>query len=41
MRAHAEPGPAELIEVADRVYAYIQPDGSKWRISRRGFGGAQ
>ena len=26
----AEPGQPELHEVADRVFAYIQPDGSKW-----------
>ena len=24
---HPELGPAELVEVADRVYAYVQPDG--------------
>jgi cyclase len=33
---HAELGPAELIEVADRVYAYVQPDGS-WYINNTGF----
>jgi len=33
---HPELGPAELIEVADRVFAYIQPDGS-WFINNTGF----
>ena len=33
---HPELGPAELVEVADRVYAYIQPDGS-WYINNTGF----
>jgi cyclase len=33
---HAHLGPAELVEVADRVYAYIQPDGS-WYINNTGF----
>lgn len=33
---HRAPGPAELIEVADRVYAYVQPDGS-WYINNTGF----
>lgn len=33
---HADLGPAELIEVADRVYAYVQPDGSWW-INNTGF----
>jgi cyclase len=30
------PGPPELVEVADRVFAYIQPDGS-WFINNTGF----
>src|SRR5919199_1885383 len=30
LHAHAPVGPAELIEVADRVFAYVQPDGSWW-----------
>jgi cyclase len=29
-RDHSEVGPARLVEVADRVYAYLQPDGSWW-----------
>jgi cyclase len=29
-------GPAELVEVADRVFAYLQPDGSWW-INNGGF----
>lgn len=33
---HAELGPPELIEVADRVFAYVQPDGS-WFINNTGF----
>lgn len=33
---HPDLGPAELVEVADRVYAYIQPDGS-WYINNTGF----
>jgi cyclase len=33
---HPEMGPPELIEVADGVYAYIQPDGS-WYINNTGF----
>jgi cyclase len=33
---HPELGPAELIEVADRVFAYIQPDGT-WYINNTGF----
>ena len=33
---HPELGPPELIEVADRVFAYIQPDGS-WYINNTGF----
>ena len=33
---HPELGPPQLIEVADRVYAYIQPDGSWW-INNTGF----
>jgi cyclase len=33
---HPDPGPAELREVADRVFAYIQPDGS-WYINNTGF----
>ena len=32
----AELGPAELVEVADRVFAYVQPDGSWW-INNTGF----
>jgi hypothetical protein len=28
-----EPGPPEIIEVSPGVYAYIQPDGSNWRVS--------
>jgi cyclase len=36
--AHDRPqlGPPELVEVADRVFAYIQPDGS-WYINNTGF----
>jgi cyclase len=33
---HPELGPPELIEVGDRVFAYIQPDGS-WYINNTGF----
>jgi cyclase len=33
---HPELGPAQLVEVADRVFAYIQPDGS-WYINNTGF----
>ena len=33
---HPELGPPQLIEVADRVFAYIQPDGS-WYINNTGF----
>jgi cyclase len=33
---HSEFGPAQLVEVADRVFAYIQPDGS-WYINNTGF----
>jgi cyclase len=33
---HPELGPPELIEVADGVYAYVQPDGS-WYINNTGF----
>ena len=35
---HGHPGlgPAELIEVGDGVFAYIQPDGS-WYINNTGF----
>jgi cyclase len=33
---HPELGPAELTEVADGVFAYIQPDGSWW-INNTGF----
>ncbi len=33
---HAELGPPELIEVADGVFAYVQPDGS-WYINNTGF----
>src|SRR5918911_1101371 len=36
LHAHAPVGPAELIEVADRVFAYVQPDGSWW-INNTGF----
>lgn len=35
-REHPELGPARLVEVADRVFAYIQPDGS-WYINNTGF----
>lgn len=36
--AHERPqlGPPELVELADRVFAYIQPDGS-WYINNTGF----
>lgn len=33
---HRDLGPAELVEVADRVFAYVQPDGS-WYINNTGF----
>jgi cyclase len=33
---HAEIGPAELVEVAEKTYAYVQPDGSWW-INNTGF----
>jgi cyclase len=33
---HQRPGPAELIEVGDGVFAYYQPDGS-WHINNTGF----
>jgi len=33
---HPGPGPAELAEVGDGVFAYIQPDGS-WYINNTGF----
>ena len=33
---HPEFGPAELVEVGDRVFAYVQPDGS-WYINNTGF----
>ena len=33
---HPEPGPPQLIEVADRVFAYVQPDGT-WYINNTGF----
>ncbi|HVU93253.1 MAG TPA: MBL fold metallo-hydrolase [Jatrophihabitans sp.] len=33
---HPELGPARLVEVADHVYAYVQPDGS-WYINNTGF----
>jgi cyclase len=33
---HPEIGPAQLIEVADKTYAYVQPDGSWW-INNTGF----
>jgi cyclase len=33
---HPELGPPSLIEVADRVFAYVQPDGSWW-INNAGF----
>ena len=33
---HPELEPAELIEVADRVFAYVQPDGT-WYINNTGF----
>jgi cyclase len=35
-RDHAELGPAQLIEVGDGVFAYLQPDGS-WYINNTGF----
>jgi cyclase len=37
-RSHDHPnlGPAQLIEVADRTFAYVQPDGSWW-INNTGF----
>jgi cyclase len=33
---HPELGPAKLVEIADKVFAYIQPDGS-WYINNTGF----
>ena len=33
---HGPTGPAELVEVADRVFGYLQPDGSWW-INNTGF----
>ena len=33
---HPELGPPQLIEVADRVFAYVQPDGTWW-INNTGF----
>jgi cyclase len=33
---HPEFGPAQLVEVADGVFAYVQPDGS-WYINNTGF----
>jgi hypothetical protein len=27
------PGRPETVEVADGVYAYVQPDGSAWSVS--------
>jgi cyclase len=33
---HPHLGPPQLIEVADRVFAYVQPDGS-WYINNTGF----
>jgi cyclase len=33
---HPELGPARVVEVADRVFAYVQPDGSWW-INNTGF----
>jgi cyclase len=33
---HPELGPPELVEVGDRVFAYVQPDGS-WYINNTGF----
>ncbi len=36
MHSHTELGPGQLLEVADRVFAYIQPDGS-WYINNTGF----
>jgi cyclase len=33
---HPDLGPAQLIEVADRTFAYVQPDGSWW-INNTGF----
>jgi cyclase len=35
-RDHPEVGPAQLIEVAEQVFAYVQPDGSWW-INNTGF----
>jgi cyclase len=35
-REHPELAPPRLVEVADRVFAYIQPDGS-WYINNAGF----
>jgi cyclase len=35
-RDHPELGPAQLIEVADGVFGYVQPDGS-WYINNTGF----
>jgi cyclase len=35
-RGRTDPGAAELIEVGDHVFAYIQPDGS-WFINNTGF----
>ncbi len=35
-RDHPDLGPAQLIEVADRTFAYVQPDGSWW-INNTGF----
>jgi cyclase len=36
MHGHGPLGPAELVEVADRVFAYCQPDGSWW-VNNTGF----
>jgi cyclase len=36
LHEHPELGPPELVEVADRVFAYIQPDGT-WYINNTGF----
>jgi cyclase len=33
---HPDIGPAQLVEVADRTFAYVQPDGSWW-INNTGF----
>lgn len=30
VRGRAEPGPPELVEISDGVFAYVQPDGSWW-----------